>query len=116
MLSTHVQILRIIFQTSSENMANVIDENTRNEALLEVANLLEMARSVPNIVDPVQRANTLSTVIAMFEGMAIDEGGADGVWNRQETDAVLEQLRGTEPNNEEESIRGLVEFLTGILE
>ena len=97
-------------------MANVIDENTRNEALLEVANLLEMAQGVPQIHHPENRLETLNLVIIMFEGMAIDEGGPDGAWNRQETDAILEQLRANEPNNEEESIRGLVEFLTRILE
>ena len=97
-------------------MQNDIDKNARNEALLEFANLLEMTRSVPQIDHPEKRLEILSLVIAMFEGMANDEGGPDGVWNRQETDVVLEQLRATEPNNEEEGIRGLVEFLTGILE
>ena len=97
-------------------MANAIDENMRNDALLEVANLLKMAQGVPQIDHPEKRLETLRLVIVMFEGMAIDEGGPDGAWNHQETDAVLEQLRATEPNNEEESIRGLVEFLTRILE
>ena len=97
-------------------MAEVIDENRRNDALLEVYNLLEMARSVPNIVDSVQRSETLIMVIAIFEGMAHDEGGTDGVWDRGETDKILEDLRSGETNKEEEGVRSLVNFLMEILE
>ena len=73
------------------------NENLRNEALLEVSNLLEMAQSVPDIVNPGERRATLSTVTAMFEGMAQDEGGADGVWNPEATESILDLLRAAAP-------------------
>ena len=99
-------------------MANVERDNEqwRNEALLEVSNLLEMAQSVPNIVDPEERSVTLSTITAMFEGMANDEGGPDGVWNSEETEVILDSLCAAEPNNKKEAIWGLVQFLMEILE
>ena len=99
-------------------MANVgrDDEHLRNEALLEVANLLEMARSLGNMNDPQERLVTLSTVIAVFEGMAIDEGGTDGAWNPEETESILDSLRSAAPDNVLEGIRALVQFLTEIVE
>ena len=99
-------------------MANVgrDDEHLRNEALLEVANLLEMARSLGNMNDPQEREVTLSTVTAIFEGMAVDEGGTDGVWNLEETESILDSLRSAAPDNALEGIRALVQFLTEIVE
>ena len=63
-----------------------------------------------------RRSNTLGLVIASFEAMATDEGGPDGTWDRGETHVILEELRAAEPNNEEEGVRSLVNFLTTRLE
>ena len=92
------------------------DEHLRNEALLEVSNLLEMAQSVPDIIDPGERLVTLSTITAMFEGMANDKGGPDGVWNPEETESILDSLRAAAPDNVAEGIRALVQFLKEILQ
>ena len=70
-----------------------------------------MAQSVPNIMDGEQCSVTLSTITAMFEGMANDEGGPDGVWNSAETNAILDLLCAAEPTKEKEAIWGLVQFL-----
>ena len=88
-----------------------------NDGIIELRNLLEMARSMATMIHQEERQQTLSFVTLIFEGMADDEGGPDGAWPRQETNSILVSLRAATTNNEEQAvIRKLVRFLADIVE